>query len=251
MGNPLRSFDISWVAPGSGQYYLADRSNAGIDVIATDTLTFQRTITKGSPTGQCPTCKFVGIVLTTSGAVNNNLSGPDGVTQHGHWLYAGDGDSTLKVIDLNIAGPNAIVESVPTGGTTRLDDMALNPDGTLLLGANNRHRVRVRTLWDGLENVKCFCAWRAICSRFTSIPALVFHQAGRLSEAEGMYRQLLKDQPNHFDALHLLGVIHHQRGHHAEAVRHIDAALTINPSLHRHITTEAMRSGTSCASTRR
>ena len=67
LGNPLRSFDISWVAPSRAQYYLADRSNAGIDVIATDTLTFQRTITKGSPTGQCPTCKFVGIVLTTFG----------------------------------------------------------------------------------------------------------------------------------------------------------------------------------------
>jgi predicted TPR repeat methyltransferase len=61
--------------------------------------------------------------------------------------------------------------------------------------------------------------------------ALVFHQAGRVSEAEQMYRQILKDQPNHVDALHLLGVIDHQRGNHAEAVRHIDAALAINPML--------------------
>ena len=59
--------------------------------------------------------------------------------------------------------------------------------------------------------------------------ALAFHQAGRLSEAEGMYRQILTDQPNHFDALYLLGFIHHQRGNHADAVRHIDAALAINP----------------------
>jgi protein O-GlcNAc transferase len=61
--------------------------------------------------------------------------------------------------------------------------------------------------------------------------ALVFYQAGRLSEAEQMYRQVLKDQPNHFNALHLLGVIHHQRGNHEEAVRHIDAALKINPKI--------------------
>src|SRR6516162_9133601 len=59
--------------------------------------------------------------------------------------------------------------------------------------------------------------------------ALVFHQAGRLSEAEQMCRQILKDQPNHVDVLHLLGIIHYQRGNHAEAVRHIDAALAINP----------------------
>src|SRR6266436_4195969 len=61
--------------------------------------------------------------------------------------------------------------------------------------------------------------------------ALLFYQAGRLSEAEQLYRQISNDQPNHFDALHFLGVIHHQRGNHAEAVRHIDAALTINPML--------------------
>ena len=151
-GNALRSFDISWVAPGRAEYYLGDRSNAGIDVIDTQNLVFKRTITAGSPTGQCPTCKFVGIVLTTSGAVNNNLSGPDGVTQHGHWLYAGDGDSTLKVIDLNIAGPNAIVESVPTGGTTRVDEMALTPDGTLLFAANNAEDPPFSTLFTANGN---------------------------------------------------------------------------------------------------
>ena len=46
-GNPLRSFDISWVDPGRGTYFLADRSNAGIDVISTYGLTFQRAITGG------------------------------------------------------------------------------------------------------------------------------------------------------------------------------------------------------------
>src|SRR5262245_42908833 len=71
-GNPLRSFDISFVNPQRGEYYLADRSNAGIDVIDTHSLTFKRTI--GG---------FVGIVLNSSGAVNNNKSGPDGVVAHG------------------------------------------------------------------------------------------------------------------------------------------------------------------------
>ena len=61
--------------------------------------------------------------------------------------------------------------------------------------------------------------------------ALLFHQVSRLLEAEELYRQILKAHPNHFDALHLLGVIYHQRGDHAAAVRHIDAALKINPRL--------------------
>src|SRR5229473_6645770 len=43
-GNPLRSFDISWVNPNRAEFYLADRSNAGIDIIDTKSLKFQRTI---------------------------------------------------------------------------------------------------------------------------------------------------------------------------------------------------------------
>src|SRR5690349_42855 len=117
-GHPLRSFDISWVNPDRAEYYLADRSNAGIDVIDTKHNTFKRTIPG-----------FVGVKLNAAGAVNNNISGPDGVTSHGRWLYAGDGDSSLKVIDLDAPTASAIKQSVPTGGTTRVDEMALTPDG--------------------------------------------------------------------------------------------------------------------------
>src|SRR5256885_10250427 len=39
-GNPLRSYDISWVNPDRAEYYLADRSNAGIDIIDTRHNTF-------------------------------------------------------------------------------------------------------------------------------------------------------------------------------------------------------------------
>jgi hypothetical protein len=136
-GNPLRSFDISFVSSQRDEYYLADRSNAGIDVIDTRTLTWKRTI--GG---------FVGIVLNAAGtAVNNNLSGPDGVTAHGRWLYAGDGDSTLKVIDLDAPPAFALKQSISTGGTTRLDEMALTENGRLLLGANNAEDPPFATLF--------------------------------------------------------------------------------------------------------
>jgi hypothetical protein len=136
-GNPLRSFDISWVDPGRAEYYLADRSNSGIDIIDTKSLKFQRTI--GG---------FVGVKLTTAGAVNNNISGPDGVTSHGRWLYAGDGDSTLKVIDLSPSSANnPIKASISTGGTTRVDEMALTTDGKLLLAANNAEDPPFGTLF--------------------------------------------------------------------------------------------------------
>ena len=136
-GNPLRSFDISWVNPDRAEYYFADRSNCGIDVIDTQTLTWKRTI--GG---------FVGVVLNAAHtAVNNNLSGPDGVTSHGRWLYAGDGDSTLKVIDLNAPPASAIKQSINTGGTTRVDEMALTTDGKLLLAANNAEDPPFGTLF--------------------------------------------------------------------------------------------------------
>ena len=37
--------------------------------------------------------------------------------------------------------------------------------------------------------------------------ALGHHQAGRLAEAEAIYRQVLAQFPDHADALHLLGVL--------------------------------------------
>src|SRR5258708_20278797 len=40
-GNPLRSFDISFVNLDRGEYYLADRSNAGIDIIDTNSNMFK------------------------------------------------------------------------------------------------------------------------------------------------------------------------------------------------------------------
>jgi len=130
-GNPLRSYDISWVNPHRAEYYLADRSNAGIDIVDTRTLTFKRTLGKGL---------FTGVKLNNAGkpneAVNNDISGPDGVVTHGRWLYAGDGDSTLKVFDLD--GPDALAQQpLSTGGSTRVDEMALTTDGEFLLTVNN------------------------------------------------------------------------------------------------------------------
>ena len=37
--------------------------------------------------------------------------------------------------------------------------------------------------------------------------ALAAHRQGRLAEAEALYRRILALVPQHFDALHLLGVI--------------------------------------------
>jgi hypothetical protein len=134
-GNALRSFDISWVDPDRGLYFLADRSNSGVDIISTKTNKFI-----GRAGG------FVGIVLNGA-AVNNNLSGPDGVVSRGSCLYAGDGDSTLKVFDISNPKKPVLVNTISTGGTTRLDEMALTDDGEFLIAANNAEDPPFATLF--------------------------------------------------------------------------------------------------------
>ena len=60
--------------------------------------------------------------------------------------------------------------------------------------------------------------------------ALQHHQAGRLGEAENFYRQILAVQPQHADALHLLGVIAHQVGQHGSALDLIRRAIALVPN---------------------
>ena len=54
------------------------------------------------------------------------------------------------------------------------------------------------------------------------------HRKGDLDTAQGIYRQLLAAQPEHFDALHLLGVIALQRNDPGEAVELISRAIKSN-----------------------
>ncbi|MBN1909543.1 MAG: tetratricopeptide repeat protein [Pirellulales bacterium] len=57
------------------------------------------------------------------------------------------------------------------------------------------------------------------------------HQAGRLREAEWMYRQVLRVDPTHPDPLHLMGLIAHQIGKHEKAVELIGQAIEQRPDV--------------------
>ena len=60
--------------------------------------------------------------------------------------------------------------------------------------------------------------------------ALQHHQRGRLEEAAQLYQAILADQPRHVEALHLLGVVAHQKGDHARAVLLIGRAVAADPN---------------------
>jgi tetratricopeptide (TPR) repeat protein len=59
--------------------------------------------------------------------------------------------------------------------------------------------------------------------------ALAAHHAGDLVEAERRYRLVLARDPNHFDALHMLGIVYAQRGDFVQAEHLIERALAIDP----------------------
>ena len=59
--------------------------------------------------------------------------------------------------------------------------------------------------------------------------ALEHHRAGRLAEAETIYRQVLGGFPDHADALHLLGVLACQAGQPEVAIGLIGRAVAIDP----------------------
>jgi plastocyanin len=119
-GAPPFSFDIGWV-DNNGFYYLADRTNKGIDII------------NNVYNGNTYNTTIGGFVGFTG---KNDDSGPNGVVTdaQGNTAWAGDGDSTLKVIDVNA---RKVVASIPTGGTKRADELAYDPNDNLILIAND------------------------------------------------------------------------------------------------------------------
>jgi predicted TPR repeat methyltransferase len=59
--------------------------------------------------------------------------------------------------------------------------------------------------------------------------AMALQKQSRLDPAEGIYREVLAAVPDHPDALHFLGVLHHQRGRTQDAIQSISAALLASP----------------------
>jgi predicted O-linked N-acetylglucosamine transferase (SPINDLY family) len=78
--------------------------------------------------------------------------------------------------------------------------------------------------------------------------ALGHHQAGRLAEAEAIYRQVLALDPEHADALHLLGTLACQAGRWDLAIELIGRAIAIDPLVARyhHNLGEAYRRSGQC-----
>lgn len=115
-------YDISWVDPGTHRYYLADRTNKGIDVVDTMANRFLYRLAQG---------QFVGFTGKT------DTSGPNGVLliADQQIAWAGDGHSRVQVVD---ARTGLVLATISTGTTAnRADELSYDPVDHLIAIANN------------------------------------------------------------------------------------------------------------------
>ncbi len=120
-GKKINIFDISWVDQKTQRYYLADRTNGGVDIVDGRTDKYIGRITG-----------FEGVKMM-KGKPDYGISGPNGVLVYGNTAWAGDGDSTAKEIDLKTG---KVVASVSTGGKNRCDELAYDPKNQVLMCGN-------------------------------------------------------------------------------------------------------------------
>jgi hypothetical protein len=112
--------DLGWVS--QGRYYFSDDTNAQVDVFNTRTDKY---------VGAVP--GFAGIAPGIPTENDIEVAGPTGVQNVDGDVWAGDGNSTLKVIDPNTL---TIIDTISTGGHKRADEFAWDPTDNVVLVGN-------------------------------------------------------------------------------------------------------------------
>lgn len=146
-GKNISGYDLATFDPSNQLYYLADRTNNGLDVFSAAT---------NSYVGQIGNGLFAG-----SQGGNNDIAGPNGLslsstTSGGKILIAGNGNSNLIAFNLNAAGTGAVgsplTVSTAVAGTptpqNRVDGVAYAPVPNTILAANNASNPGYLTLVD-------------------------------------------------------------------------------------------------------
>ena len=145
-GTGLGAFDISFADPKTDLYVLSDRTNGSVDFFDASDDTYI-----GRVGG------FQGVKCTTptppaAPAANNAISGPDGVViVDGSTVWAGDGDSTLKVIDIktfNLTDTITVTDPTDPSVKMRVDEMAYDSRDHILAAANNANTPPFITMVD-------------------------------------------------------------------------------------------------------
>jgi hypothetical protein len=145
-GKPITSADIAWVDPATERYFFADRSNAGVDIIDAE-----NDLWVGRVAG------MAGPLTSGGGTATSNGPGPNGVlVTPNRRLWAGDGNSTVQVADVDPDSPTylTILKTVSTATAVcdtatppgagavghwcgRADELGYDPKDHIILIANN------------------------------------------------------------------------------------------------------------------
>jgi DNA-binding beta-propeller fold protein YncE len=128
-GKPLSDYGAVFVDQNTGKGYLTNRDNKAIDIFDTRTDKFLM--------------RVEGFVGTRE---SSPVSGPQGVVtvNGGTQAWAGDGDSTIKVIEV---ATGKITDTLKTGGKKRIGELAYDPQDQIVLAANPNDEPPFVTLW--------------------------------------------------------------------------------------------------------
>lgn len=147
---PYWSFDISLVDNTTGLYYLADKTNCGVDVFDAKASTYVATIgpAKSPPAFATVTGTCASIGSPFSGNTGkSSSSGPNGLVQvSATKMYAGDGNGTVKIINLQSRTVTGTIV-IPTA-TKRTDEGSYDPDDHIALIANDSETYPLLTFID-------------------------------------------------------------------------------------------------------
>ena len=129
----ISAFDISTVDADAGIYAFSDRTNKSVDVFALNDNAFVDG--KANPNFPDKISLAFQVPGFRGAFTNHAISGPDGLVIVNHSeIWAGDGDSTVKVI--NIAS-HQITDIIHTGGNMRADEGTYDPVDQIVLMAND------------------------------------------------------------------------------------------------------------------
>jgi hypothetical protein len=136
-GTGTFSFDISFVDPSTGTYYLADRSNKAVDVLSSESIVTQIFPNNGH-------ASFAGV---SPPAFSTSTAGPNGVVAAFPWLFVTDAPSRVLSFDLRDNPPLTVSEvTTKAGEPTRADELAYDPRDGLILAINNASTPPFATL---------------------------------------------------------------------------------------------------------
>ena len=126
------SFDISFVDPATGDYFLADRSNTAVERVIAESI-----VTQIRPTGMHPPfAGFTPCAVQPAGA--NDCAGPNGVVAAFPFLFVTDAPSRVLSFDLRTNPPTTVGDCTTMAGEpTRADELAYDPRDGLILAINN------------------------------------------------------------------------------------------------------------------